>query len=225
MSAVIEARGVTAGYNGVPAIRDVSLVVESGEIVLLLGPNGAGKTTTCMTLAGVIRPMSGAIIVNGTATKAALHTRVREGMGLLPERRAVFNSLTVMENLRLGRGKPQKVLELFPELEKRLNVKAGLLSGGEQQMLSLGRVLAAEPDTVFVDELSFGLAPIIVRRLLRALREQADAGSGVLLIEQHVNTALEYADRAYFLKRGQVAFHERSEWIINNEAKVAALYL
>lgn len=225
MSALIETRGLTAGYHGVPAIRDIDIVVRSGEIVLLLGANGAGKTTTCMSIAGVVRPLSGEVFFDGRPTKAALHSRVQDGMGVLPERRAIFNSLTVKENLRLGNSSVDSVLELFPELEKRLGVKAGLLSGGEQQMLALGRVLAAGPKVVLVDELSFGLAPIVVSRLLRALREQADAGTAVLLIEQHVHTALEYADRGYFLRRGRVAFDATTDWIAGNEAKVADFYL
>jgi ABC-type branched-subunit amino acid transport system ATPase component len=225
MQSLIEAKGLTAGYKGVPAIRNITMSVKASEIVLLLGPNGAGKSTTCLTLAGAMKPMSGEVRSRDEVVSSPVHTRVRAGMGFLPERRAIFPSLTVRENLRLGRSSVDGVLKLFPELEKRLGVKAGLLSGGEQQMLTLGRVLAAEPQFVLVDELSLGLAPIIVTRLLEALRSQADAGVGVLLIEQHVHSALRYGDRAYFLRRGEVAFEGECAALASDHERLAELYL
>jgi ABC-type branched-subunit amino acid transport system ATPase component len=225
VSILIEAKDLSAGYQGVPVVRDVNLRVEEGEVVVLLGPNGAGKTTTCMTLAGALTPIAGEVRSEGSVTRESVFKRVRRGMGLLPERRAIFNSLSVRDNLRLGRSSVESVLELFPELEKRLGVRAGLLSGGEQQMLALGRVLAAKPAVILVDELSFGLAPIVVTRLLNALRAQAREGTGVLLIEQHVHTALKYADRAYLLKRGQLVFEGRSEDMAADQDRLAELYL
>jgi branched-chain amino acid transport system ATP-binding protein len=225
MLALVEARNLTAGYNKVPVIRDINLSVAAGQIVVLLGANGAGKTTTCMTLAGAIKPISGQVMVHGEPTRDGVYVRARRGMGLLPERRAIFNSLTVRENIRVGRSSVDSVIGLFPELEKRLGVKAGLISGGEQQMLALGRVLATNADVILVDELSFGLAPIIVKRLLQALRAQADRGTGVLLIEQHVHAALEYADRAYFLRRGEIVFEGDTAAMARDKLDLSSLYL
>ena len=201
---VLETRGLTAGYGGGPAINGVDLTVRAGEVVTLLGANGAGKTTTLLTIAGELTPMSGTVVVEGDSRRRRLHHRARHGVGLLTEERCVFMQLTGWQNLKLGRGRPEDALLHFPELEDHLDKRAGLLSGGQQQMLALARVLAGKPRVLLADELSLGLAPLMVSRLLRAVRAAADDGVAVVLVEQHVRQALAVADTVHVLRRGHV---------------------
>ena len=224
-SVVLAADRLSAGYSGVPAVHELSLQVAAGEITLLAGPNGAGKTTTVRALSGMLKPLAGNVELDSDVASAPLYRRVRSGLGVVPEQRAIFRNLTVAENLRLGRGEPDKVIDLFPELKGRLRVRAGLLSGGEQQMLILGRVLAASPRVILADEMSLGLAPIIVKRLLAALRAAADAGSGILLVEQYINLAMDIADRAYFLKRGRIELRGDVATLRDRSDDIASLYL
>ena len=195
--------GLTAGYGDVPVLHAIDLRVEPGEVVALLGPNGAGKTTTMLALAGVL-PSTGTVTFEGRHLTGPLHRRVRRGLGFIPEERAVFRQLSTRTNLGLGRGGLEGALRVFPELEALLDRQAGLLSGGEQQMVVLARALAAEPRLLLVDELSLGLAPLIVRRLLAALGAAAERGMAVLLVEQHAGQALAVADRGYVLQRGRI---------------------
>jgi branched-chain amino acid transport system ATP-binding protein len=223
--------GLDAGYFGSPVVRGVSLHVAPGEVVALLGPNGAGKTTTLETIAGLHEPMAGTITMHGESIVGRqTHLLAREGLALVPEGRALFFGLTVREHLRLARSKDgvgqQELLEMLPELEKCLERKAGLLSGGEQQMLAVGRALISRPRVLLVDEMSLGLAPVIVERLLPILRRVAtELGTAVLFVEQHVALALEIADRAYVLTHGRIVLEGPAEQLQADRKLVTASYL
>jgi branched-chain amino acid transport system ATP-binding protein len=202
---VLAARGVAAGYHGHAVVDGIDLDVRAGEVVALLGPNGAGKTTTLLTLAGELQPLTGEVYFRGQPTTAGLHKRAREGMAFVTEERSVFPQLTAAENLKVGRCEVADALALFPELEPLLERRGGLLSGGEQQMLTLARALGRKPILLLADELSLGLAPLVVKRLLTAVRAAADErGIGVLLVEQHVKQALRVADRVIVMRGGRI---------------------
>jgi len=225
-SPVLAAEGIAVRYGvGNAAVAGVDLAVHHGEVVALLGANGAGKTSTLLALAGALPAAAGTVSINGRAVTEPLHHRARHGVGLLTEDRCIFAQLTVRENLRLGRGSPAKALAHFPELSDHLDRPAGLLSGGQQQMLALSRILAAEPRILLADELSLGLAPLIVKRLLAAVREAADDGLAVLLVEQHVHLALEIVDRVYIMRRGQVVFTGTADKLRSDPSQIADLYL
>ena len=223
--ALVEAVDVSAGYGDLAAVRDLNLRVEAGEVVALLGPNGAGKTTTLLTLAGELRPMSGAVLWRGDGAFKPLHRRSRDGLGFVSEERSVFMQLDAADNLRLGAGGIDAAVDIFPELGDLLNRRAGLLSGGEQQMLTLARALAAEPTMLLADELSLGLAPLVVERLFAAVRRAADSGVGVLLVEQQVGRALEVADRVYVLRRGVVEFEGTPDDVRADRSRIQDAYL
>ena len=224
-SPLLEARGLSAGYGSLAAVREVDLSVGAGEVVALLGPNGAGKTTTLRTLAGALSPLAGQVLWKGEPTRAPMHRRARAGLAYVPEERSVFMGLTAAENLRVGDGPASKALELFPELELHLKRRAGLLSGGQQQILTLARALATDPQVLLADELSLGLAPMVVTRLLQAVRAAAQRGVGVLLVEQHARQALSVADRVYVLQRGRVALQGTAAEILDRLDEVEQTYL
>jgi len=201
---VLEVKGVSIGYGRIPVIKNLDLRVGKGEIVAVLGANGSGKSTTLLGLSGVIPISSGEVRMSGNVMKSAAFKRARLGLAYIPEDRGVFRELTTMENLRLGRGDPDLAFELIPELRALRSRKAGLLSGGEQQMLALARALAAEPMLLVCDELSLGLAPVMLDRIVDVLLLASKRGVSMLIVEQHVHVALDLSDRAIVLRQGEV---------------------
>ena len=217
---VIEAVGASFGYAGRPAVDQLDLHVAPGEIVALLGPNGAGKTTTVLGLAGGVALMAGSVKWKGRPTTASLDQRVRRGISLVREGRTVVKALSVADNLKLV-APVKRSLELFPELEPHLRRRAGVLSGGQQQMLALAR----EPELLMVDELSLGLAPVIVHRLFQALSHARSQGTSVLVVEQQVRQALAIADRGYVLRRGRIYLEGTAAELKAKEADIEGAYL
>ena len=228
---LLEAEHLYAGYQGVPVVRDLSLTVHAGEVVALLGPNGAGKTTTLLTASSLIPVIAGDVRVFGRSVRTRTPSDLaREGLGHVTEDRSLFYGLTVKDNLRLGchgrKGELDMVLEFFPQLKPLMGRQAGLLSGGEQQMLALGRAVASRPKLLLLDEMSLGLAPVIVERLLPIVRDVALAtGSGVLLVEQHVEIALEVSDRAYVLAHGDLVMEDTAERLLQSDELLEESYM
>lgn len=201
----IGCESIASGYGDLPAIRDISLSVHPGEVVALLGPNGAGKTTTLLAMTGELPLMSGDVIWAGQKISPRLHVLARRGLAWVPDDRGVFRSLSVLDNLLLGRGDPDAAIAVFPQLAPLRKRQAGLLSGGEQQMLALGRALASKPTVLILDELSLGLSPLATLQVFDALRQQAlDSEIAVLMVEQQARRALDLADRWYLLGNGRV---------------------
>jgi len=225
MAALLEVKGLNAGYGQIKIVSDLDLTVGPGEVIALLGANGAGKSTTLLTLAGDLPALGGQARIDGQPATGPLHRRARRGIGFVSEQRSVFMGLTTEENLRVGRGNRDEALRLFPELRNRLNVKAGLLSGGEQQMLSLARALSRHPRLLLADELSLGLAPMATDRLLRAVREAAGRGVGALLVEQHVRRVLGVADRGYVMRRGRVVLSGTAAELTERLGEIESSYL
>jgi branched-chain amino acid transport system ATP-binding protein len=227
MKTLLETRDLKAGYFGREVVRAINIHVDQGEVVCLLGPNGAGKSTTLLTIAGELKPVDGLVMLNNVPTWEPAYLRVQKrGLGIVTERRLIFSKMTTRDNLKLGGASVEVALELFPELEPRLSVRAGLLSGGEQQMVALARALSRNPSLLLADELSLGLAPIVVDRLLSAVRKSVDQnGTGALIVEQHATKALQYADRVYLLARGQIALHLTAEEAVKRLDEIEQTYL
>jgi branched-chain amino acid transport system ATP-binding protein len=222
---LLEVRELRAGYGTIEVVHGLDLAVHPGEVVALLGPNGAGKTTTLSTVSGELAPLGGEVRLLDCDAKDPLHIRARKGLAMVTQERAVLMDLTTAENLKVSRCDPDRAIELFPELEEHLDRRVGLLSGGQQQMLALARCLAREARLLLVDELSLGLAPIVVDRLLRAVRAAADGGIGVLLVEQHVHKALAVADRVIVLRRGLVELTGSAVELRDRVDEIQAAYL
>ena len=211
---MLSVRDLHVSYGAIKAVRGISFDIKQGEIVTLIGANGAGKSTTLNTVAGLIRPDSGSIEFKGQSIVGVKsHKVVERGMALCPEGRRVFSQMSVSENLDMGgytrsdaenRVTLQRVYERFPRLKERMGQMAGTLSGGEQQMLAMGRALMSKPDLLMLDEPSMGLAPIMVQEIFDIIKELNAAGTTILLVEQNANMALSIADRAYVLEIGTI---------------------
>ena len=227
---VLALEGLTAGYEEAPVIRELDLEVGEGEVVALLGVNGAGKTTTLRAISGIVHPIAGRIELDGRdLAGVSISGRAKLGIAHVPESRGLFFGLTVAEHFRLGhRGErldAEAAYGYFPALSELRDRRCGLLSGGEQQMLAVARALARRPHLLLLDELSLGLAPLIVERLLPVVKEYAtDTGCAVLLVEQHIQLALTIADRGYVLSRGEVVLHDRAEALRRNRDLLMASY-
>ncbi len=231
---ILEVRDLSVAYGAIKALKSVSLTLAEGEIVTLIGANGAGKTTTLRAIMGLVPPSSGEVRYRGEPTRSApTHRLVREGLVLVPEGRIVFANLTVRENLEMGaysrrdRGVAadyDRVYALFPRLKERLKQTAGTLSGGEQQMLAIGRAMMSKPKVLLLDEPSLGLAPIVVHAIFEAIEEIHKGGTPVLLVEQNANAALRHSNRAYVLETGAVALEGTSAEVAANP-KVKEAYL
>jgi branched-chain amino acid transport system ATP-binding protein len=232
--ALLDVDAIHVTYGAVTGLRGLSLRVEAGEKIALLGPNGAGKTSTLRAISGLLSPASGAISFEGQRIDGVpAHRLVGRGVAHLPEGRDLFPSLTVEENLRYGHWTRRRdradyqlqldrMMERFPRLRERRHQPAGTLSGGEQQMLGIARALMSSPKLLLVDELSLGLAPLIVRQLFDILDEVNAAGTAVLLVEQFVHMALAHTDRAYVLAKGEVVLEGRSSDLAGDPALLAS---
>jgi branched-chain amino acid transport system ATP-binding protein len=236
MSLVLEVAGLNVAYGGIPAITDLSLAVEAGSIATVIGPNGAGKTTLLGAIMGVL-PSRGTIRFNGaTLAGESVEARVQAGMSLVPEQRELFASMSVLDNLRLGgfrhraEGRAamarqmETVFALFPRLRERQLQQAGTVSGGERQMLAMGRALMARPRLLMLDEPSLGLAPLVVRDIFRAITALRGTGVAILLIEQNARAALRVADRGYVLETGQITLQGDAA-ALAADSRVVELYL
>ena len=231
---VLEVRDLRVSYGAIEALKGISVVLNDGEIVTLIGANGAGKSTTLRAIMGLTPARGGEILFRGEITRAIPTYRlVRSGLILVPEGRAIFANLSVRENLEMGayaRRDPEieadfeKVFAIFPRLKERGTQTAGTLSGGEQQMLALGRALMSRPKVLLLDEPSLGLAPMLVHTIFEAIEEIHRQGTPVLLVEQNANAALKHSNRAYVLETGTVALEGPSEEVAANP-KVKEAYL
>ena len=229
---LLTVEGLDTGYDGVAVVRGLSLHVDAGEVVALLGPNGAGKTTTLMTVSGMGQILAGSVAIMGRPVPRLrqAHRVARWGVIHVPENRGLLFQLTVRENLQLaktrGRVDIDRALDFFPALGPLIGRRAGLLSGGEQQMLALARSIVAEPKLLMVDEMSLGLAPVIYEELMPVVRRIADeTGAGVLLVEQHVDLALEVSDRGYVLNHGDLVMQGAATDLLADRALLDASYL
>ena len=230
---MLKLENIHTSYGSIKAITGITMEIRQGEIVSLIGSNGAGKSTCLMTISGILRPSSGSIFLNGKDISGlAPHKVVARGISQVPEGRRIFPRLTVLENLQMGafleRGNftasLERIYKLFPILEERQKQYGGTLSGGEQQMLAIGRALMANPDILLLDEPSLGLAPIMVSKILKTIREINSEGVTILLVEQNALAALKLAHRGYVLENGSITISGSSEALLSNE-KVKHAYL
>ncbi|MCH5274229.1 MAG: ABC transporter ATP-binding protein [Lachnospiraceae bacterium] len=227
--AMLEVKDLEVYYGVIQAIKGVSFEVNKGEVIALIGANGAGKTTILHTITGLLAPKSGSVVFEGKEiTKIPGHKIVSMGMAHVPEGRRVFANLTVLQNLKLGaytrkdkreiEDTLQTVYKRFPRLEERKNQIAGTLSGGEQQMLAMGRALMSHPKIILMDEPSMGLSPIFVNEIFDIIKEVSESGTTVLLVEQNAKKALSIADRAYVLETGNIALEGKASDLLHNDS-------
>ncbi|MFN4010198.1 MAG: ABC transporter ATP-binding protein [Pannonibacter sp.] len=229
MTRTLDVSGLVINRAGLPVVRGVSLSAQKGQISVLLGANGAGKTTLLEGLSGIIPTSSGDIVLNGrSVTAVRAGERARAGLSHVEQGRTVFRQLSTEENLLVGMAPGADIAEaydLFPELLTRRGVRAGLLSGGEQQMLVIARSLLTRPEVILIDEMSAGLAPVVVQRLMAAVRRLADAGLAILLVEQFAALALRIADHAYVMRRGELAYDGLPQPLLADPDRLHHLYL
>ena len=230
--ALLEVRGLTVNYGPIQAVRGIDLDVEEGQIVALLGANGAGKTTTLRAISGVLRPSGGSITLNGPAIGRRASKVARQGVRMSPEGRLIFYGLTVEENLRAGgytikdKGRLhqnlRRIYQLFPVLEQRHRQQASTLSGGEQQMLAIGRALMGDPKILLLDEPSLGLAPLVIQDIFRVLQEIRREGTTILIVEQNALATLRIADYAYVLELGLMNMSGKASDLIQDSRLIEA---
>ncbi len=224
---VLEFKGVNTHYGPVHVLKDVNIEVYQGEIVCLLGGNASGKTTTLKTILGMVRPSTGDILLDGeVASDWTTSKRVERGVSMVPENRRLFKRMTVKENLEIGAflrkdrenldGDMERIFDLFPRVKERLGQKAGTLSGGEQQMVAVGRALMARPKVLLMDEPSMGLAPILVAQNFEIIQQINEAGTTVFVVEQNASMALSIADRGYVLQTGQIVLADTAAALLAN---------
>ncbi len=223
---LLEVKDLHVSYGAITAIKGIDLYVNRGEVVTILGANGAGKTTTLRTISGLLKPVSGEIVFDGTTiTQLPAHEIVSLGMSHSPEGRRVFGTLSVEENLMMGAYSLKKydtktlewIYEILPRLKERQKQLAGTLSGGEQQMLAIGRAIMSKPKLLILDEPSLGLAPVLVKVIFKAIKQIASSGVTVLLVEQNAKAALKLADRGYVLELGKITHTGSSEELLSSE--------
>ena len=232
---MLTVNNLVSGYGKLQVLKNISMHIKPGEIVTIIGANGAGKTTLLNTISGIIRAGSGEILFNGSQVTATTSEKiVKMGCALVPEGRQIFNTLTVRENLLIGsyivRDKAQikqdmdYIYELFPVLQNRMSQLGGTLSGGEQQMLAIGRALMSRPKLIMLDEPSTGLAPLIVKNIFEIIKKLKSQGNTILLVEQNAKAALRIADRGYVIETGQIVLEDSSSGLLNND-EVQKAYL
>jgi branched-chain amino acid transport system ATP-binding protein len=228
VSSGLSVQNLEVRRSGSPIVRNVSIEAPVGQVTVLLGSNGAGKTTLLEAISGIIPAAAGTITLDGTdITNVARTKRARLGLSHIEQGRAIFADLTCEENLLVAAPKTAigDAFELFPELASRRHARSALLSGGEQQMLVIARALATKPKVLMLDEMSLGLAPTVIKRLMPLVRDLADRGVGVLLVEQFANLALAHGDRAYVLSHGEIAFDGPSAELAADPSRLRQLYL
>ncbi len=227
MTALLQTRKLAVSYGGIQAVKGIDLEVHAGELVCLIGANGAGKTTTLKSLCGLLRPSSGEVLFDGRSlANVAVHDMVKQGIALVPEGRGIFGRLSVAENLLMGAyvrnnakevsADMERIYVMFPRLQERSGQKAGTLSGGEQQMLAIGRALMSRPKLLLLDEPSMGLAPIMVQKIFEVIRNIAAEGVTILLVEQNAMLALSVASRGYVLDTGTITLQDTAQSLISN---------
>jgi branched-chain amino acid transport system ATP-binding protein len=232
---LLEVENMHSYYGHIHALQGISLTVKEGEVVTLIGSNGAGKTTTLRSIHGILPPREGRIVFNGEEIQGTpAHDMIGKGIAQSPEGRKIFSRMTVLENLEMGayhrndrseiRQDMDRVFELFPRLKERVKQEAGTMSGGEQQMLAIGRALMSHPKLLLLDEPSMGLAPVLVERIFQIIREINEQGTTILLVEQNANVALEIATRGYVLETGKIVNSAPAEKL-REDPKVREAYL